>query len=439
MPQTRSQSKRARLVVIAGWLMLGAALVIAGTIALADDPPNDDSATAVEADIEPDSTTVEPEPTTTTTTEPTTTTAPPRTDQIFVVPGGDPSSDGRSAERPIPSPQQAVDLAQPGDTILIGAGTYPPLVIDSKSDLTVLAWGAEPVAFTSGTYDADSAIRVSNSSDIAISGLTAFHSLWGVTIEASDGVVLENSTVYDIGQEAVAARLNSTNVTIRSNSISDTGNREGIHEPSGFAFSSFGEGIYLGTGGVLADGVLDETSGVEILGNTISFTSAEAIDVKPSVHDVVVRGNTVHDIATANSGAIVVGIGTRLYPDPNVVIEGNVISAVTTTSPWSDANGIRISAPAIVRHNVIWDTDHSGIFVDADLMSANGGQVVVQRNVIVDSRYEPLRVLSPIDGIPVTLLDNTLGDEAAVLFEAQPGATPMEKAAALLESLESVD
>ncbi len=318
---------------------------------------------------------------------------------------------------PVRTPDYAIGMAVEGDTVHFASGTYSELTIEGKTGLIVVGASDNATTFSAAGYGTRAGVLIKSSDQISLQGIQIENSLWGLLVLDSSDVLLADSTIVDIGQEGILVSDNSTRIEIANNTISQTGRRPGTNGTT--AFANFGEGIYLGTGGVLDDGSYDQTSDISIHDNEISFTTAEAIDVKPSVSHVVISDNLVHDIATANSGAIVVSIGERSSPSPDVVIERNVIYSISRTSPWRDGNAIVLSAPAIVRNNLIWDVQHHGILLDRNLRSETAGQILVEGNVVFQTGLEPILDSSElVDSlITVVISNNQVGDVALDLVQ----------------------
>lgn len=373
------------------------------------------------------------------TSEPTTTTE--RKPLVHVAPWGDDAANGQSRSEAVRSPERAVELALPGDTVLFDTGRYPAMAIQNRSDLVLRPLGEGPVIFSSESYERDAGILIQDSQAIEVLGLSVERSLWGVMVERSSDISLEALTISDTGQEAIHVKDHSTRVSIRLNAISDTGNRPG--DNGRFPYSTFGEGIYLGSGSVLPDGSNDETSHVTIEANVVERTSAEAIDIKPFVHNVTVVDNVVRDVSTATSGAIVVGIGPKLYADPQVEIRRNVVYATSRTSQFRDGNAIRISAPAFVFENIVIGTEHHGIVVDDEASVDGPGVVVVERNIVVRTGLDAI-VDQSGGAIAVQAADNLVGsididDETeSAVARAEPGDALWKGLWDQLVALESV-
>lgn len=347
-------------------------------------------------------------PPTTSTETTTTTTVPVRTSDLFVAPDGiDREDGGWTAEDPLQTPSYAATIARPGDTINLLPGTYEPMVVSNKTDLLVHA-PEGGVTLTSGTYEHSAGVLVEDSTGIVIDGLRTEGSLWGIRIFGSNRVIVSNNTVVDTGQEAIHVLNRSSDVLIEGNRIDTTGQRPGNNGE--FEYADLGEGVYLGTGGRLPNGDFDDVSNVRIIGNDIGNTTAEAVEIKASVYDVVVRDNLIHDVDVHSGAAVSIGRGTRTY-DANVIVENNAIWNVTTRMQWNDGIGIRVSSPAVVRANVIWNVQHFGIKIDIELRN-EAGSVELADNLIFGAGLSPLANDGGETGVPITIEGTIEGDDA---------------------------
>lgn len=296
-------------------------------------------------------------------------------DELFVALDGDDGHIGTDPTRPLRTVEAALAVVGPGDTISIGAGTWPRVTISDLSgtaDAPVTirpAAGAEgAVWFSHGDRSSEFAFWIERSQWLVVDGIGARDSLWGIRVVTSSDITIRNTTIIDTGQEALAVKDGSTRVLIEGNAIHRTGRYRG----------QYGEAVYLGSGLEEPDG----TAGIVVRDNHLSDLTAEAVDVKAYVTDVLIERNRIHDVATANSGAVVVGIGTEFYGDPNVVIRDNRIWNVTTTSEYSDGNGISLSAPATVVNNAIWNVQHRGILADGNFVNPDARTVRIFHNSV---------------------------------------------------------
>jgi len=333
------------------------------------------------------------------------------TDELWVSPSGVDRKNGGSRGRPLRTPAFAIDQAEPGDTINLLPGRYESVVLQNVTDLSVTAPDGG-VTVSSGSYDEGVAILIEGSSRVSVSNLKTENSLWGVRVLGSSDVVVLQNTILDTGQEAIHVGERSSAVRLEGNRIDTTGQRSGSNDVRDFA--DFGEGIYLGSAGSLPDGRDDVVSDVQIIGNHISNTTAEAIELKAPVRDVVIRNNIVHDIEVDSGGAISVGVGVHTY-DADAVIEENVIWNVTTRSKWSDGIGIRLSSSATVRNNVILSTEHYGILLDEDIRPVDGA-VTIHGNLVHSTGDQEVVDRSDGTGAKVRIADTIRGSEARELL-----------------------
>jgi hypothetical protein len=178
------------------------------------------------------------------------------------------------------------------------------------------------------------------------------------------------SDVADVGQEGIRVKGGSTNIHLESNTIADTGRRTDNGRANG-------EGIYIGTG---SPGGVDDVRNVSIINNRILRTTDEAIDVKRPSSNIEIIGNTISDVVTNTSGAIVVHLNGDQDGDPGIIIEQNVIRNVTKSSPHRDGNCIVSQVTVRIVNNVLDGCQHRGIF-----LRGNAGTATVLHNTLIDA------------------------------------------------------
>ncbi len=279
----------------------------------------------------------------------------------YVSTSGNNSNSGTSSS-PLKTIQEAVDKANAGDKILVKAGNYARVKIENKNatqsqPITITAAPGDEgkISISTGKYDSGKGIHIINSSNIIVEDLNVNKSLFGILVENSKNITLQNNKVHDIGQEAIHARKNSSHIDILNNTIFDTGNRIG----------RWGEGIYLGSG---REGN-DRTNNILIKGNDISDTVSEGIDIKAFVSDVIVEDNLIHDLEVEHTGALAIGLkhrvkGGNFTNADNVIIRNNKLWNISTKNhPYSDGIGINASSSAIIYNNAIWNYEHRGIYI----------------------------------------------------------------------------
>ena len=266
---------------------------------------------------------------------------------------------------------------------------------------------------------------IEDSSNVSVTNLQTERNLWGVRVLGSTDVVVASNTLLDTGQEAIHVGEHSTCIRLEGNRIDVTGQRSGGKD--------YGEGIYLGTADTHDGGEFDVVSDVTIVGNHISNTTAEAIELKSSVENVVIRENLVHDIEVHSGGAISVGIGERTF-DADVIIEENAIWNVTTRSRWADGIGIRLSSSAVVRSNVVFNTADYGVLLDENIRPVDGS-VAIEGNLIFSTGRAEVVDRSAGTGTPVIISGTISGEEARELLEGLGQSLDRPSPVALLAAL----
>ncbi len=290
---------------------------------------------------------------------------PTRLSVVRVSTSGNDSNSG-AAGSAVATLDRALDLVAEGGTVEFEAGTYAPLRLIGVNDVTIRGNGN--VSFVGTGYTREAGILVQNSRDIDITGIAVRRALWGIYVAESHRVTLQNNNVSDVGQEAIRVKDASTDVVIDGNSISQTGRRSS---------SANGEGIYIGTG---SPGGVDRVSNVSIINNQISNTTDEAIDIKDATTNIVIRGNTISNVTTRTTGAIVVHVNGSTSSNPNVTIEQNVVSGVRRDSPFRDGNCIVTHVTTRIINNVLHNCEHRGIH-----LAGSSGQATVLHNTLINA------------------------------------------------------
>jgi hypothetical protein len=194
----------------------------------------------------------------------------------------------------------ALAAAHPGETIGLADGTYLGDTVRDRS-------GTEPgrfVAKVSGTRDAP--IRLCGSRNAVLDGggpgggyglhlvgvrywqlegFTVSGASKGIVLDGSNHVLIDHVAVTNIGMEGVHFRSFSSDNVLRRSVITHTG----VRSPN------YGEGVYLGSAnsnwGTYTGGLPDRSDRNRVLGNTISDTGAENIDIKEGTTGGIIRRN----------------------------------------------------------------------------------------------------------------------------------------------------
>lgn len=217
--------------------------------------------------------------------------------------------------------------AQPGDVITMADGTYKTKsssVMIGKQNasaafrLSKSGTAAQPIILQ-GTRkamidgDNDYGLHLFNANYIQIKGITVFNAKKGIMLDGSNHNLLDSVEVRNIRDEGVHFRSFSSDNVIRNSYVHHTGE----DKRTGALDNGYGEGVYVGSAnsnwGTYTDGKMDESNRNQILGNTISYTAGEGIDIKEGTANGIIRGNSFDNA----------GIAGTNFADSWVDIKGN--------------------------------------------------------------------------------------------------------------------
>ena len=144
----------------------------------------------------------------------------------------------------------------------------------------------------------------------------------GVVATGGSHVTISDVHFRDIGQEAVHLRAYTVDSTVIGNVI----------ERTGISVAQYGEGVYIGSDPgawcTYSNCAPDRSDRNLVLDNTISATTAEAVDAKAGTSGGLVRGNTIDGSAMTDS-----------VSDGMIVIKGNSWLVERNTGTTAPANG----------------------------------------------------------------------------------------------------
>lgn len=185
--------------------------------------------------------------------------------------------------------QTALAAAQPGDVIGLADGTYAGnfTATAKGTDVSpIFLCGSARAVLDAGGIKEQYVLHLNGAAYWRVVGITVRNGQKGVMADAVQDTVLQGLTVELTGDEAVHFRRGSSDNIIRDSTIRDTGHRR----------AKFGEGIYLGTATsnwcTISDCQPDRSDRNQVIGNTITQTTAESVDLKEGTSDGVVFGNT---------------------------------------------------------------------------------------------------------------------------------------------------
>jgi hypothetical protein len=344
------------------------------------------------------------------------------------------SSGGGSQARPWCTINRAVAQAEPGDVVYVKNGIYNEQVyIEGKhggeSYITIQSFpGHSPIIEGDGVDGGRNKILASTF--IKLVGFTIRNLQHGVFVEGSSNIVLANITVYNVGQEGIHIKSNSSFVTLRDSIIHDTGK-----------WKYNGEGVYIGTSSSQQPKTppYDNTHDVLLKGNKIFNTVDECIEAKEGTYNVTIDGNTLYNclLASKNTdpgwGAIeLMDAGKYYRSNPSHVVKNSIIKSAKT--------GIGVHTGATVFNNVIYGQTggYRGIYVDnedadhyvrriyhntIDLPPARA--VVVSDRVSVDVRNN----IGPGSAGNIAARDGFFLSKAAGDYRLAPGGAPIDAGA----------
>ena len=193
----------------------------------------------------------------------------------------------------------AVDQAGPGTVIKMAAGTYRGQVnvhVTGTAANPIWVCGPRDAVITLGSVQNNHGILIKNSAHLVIAGMTVTNGLKGISVISSTNVTIADTRIDNIGYEGIHLRAFTTDSTVVGNTISNTGLRE----------ARYGEGIYIGTSEnnwcAQTGCQPDATDRILLMGNNISLTGAQPIEVKEGTSNGIIRDNVI-DGANAMSRA----------------------------------------------------------------------------------------------------------------------------------------
>jgi len=249
-----------------------------------------------------------------------------------------------------------------GDTLYVKAGTYREDIYianpagTASYDTIIKAYPGHTVLLNGGGVNTGR-IKIANTNHITFDGFIITNYNQGLFIENADNITIQNCIIYNVGQEGLHIRLNSSYITVQNCLIHDTR-----------AWQYNGEGIYIGTAATSTP--LDNTHHIAIRNNTIYNTNDECIEIKPGTHDCVIEGNAMSHCLTdpaitqGSWGSIeideAVNGNQHWDSNPGHIVRNNVIHDTKTA--------LRTGTGSTVYNNVIYNiaAPYNGIYINND-------------------------------------------------------------------------
>lgn len=183
----------------------------------------------------------------------------------------------------------ALGQAKPGDSIRMADGVYAEKFVATTAgtaDKPIFLCGGSGAVIDAGGVKGGYGFHLKGASHWRLVGFTVRNAQKGVMADTVQGAVIQQLTVEQIGDEGIHLRGFSTDNLVQANTVRDTGHRR----------DTFGEGIYVGTAESnwceISNCKPDNSDRNVVRGNTISGTTAEAVDIKEGTTGGKVLDNT---------------------------------------------------------------------------------------------------------------------------------------------------
>jgi hypothetical protein len=234
----------------------------------------------------------------------------------------------------------ALAEAKPGSTILLAPGIYSgnfEATTSGTKDLPISLCGPPEAILDGGQIEHLYVFHLNHASYWHLVGFTARNGQKAIMADGTVGSILQGLTVYHTGHEAIHLRTNSTDNTVRDNRVSDTGHLK----------AKYGEGIYVGTAEpnwCKVNACNPDRSDRNILvGNTISGTTAESVDIKEGTTGGILVGNSFDgsNITAADSWVDVKGNAWTIENNTGVHSPGDGFQTHEIIDGWGTNNVFR--------------------------------------------------------------------------------------------------
>jgi hypothetical protein len=179
-----------------------------------------------------------------------------------------------------------------GTFVASNSGTAPmPIVLGGSRNAVI---DGKPGDVGTGTQYG---LYVAGADYFQVRGITVTNVSKGIVLDESDHSLIDGVLVHTTGQEGIHLRAFSSDNTVSNNVVRRTGRNT----------ATYGEGIYVGSAnsnwGTYTGGQPDASDRNRIIGNVISETGAESMDIKEGTSNGVIRGNTFDGAGMSGSWA----------------------------------------------------------------------------------------------------------------------------------------
>lgn len=284
--------------------------------------------------------------------------------------------------------EAAVEALDPGDTLIVHAGSYADtgrisITVRGTAAAPVLIKGADgealPQITRPASAQAQNTINIEGATHLRITRLEiSSNGGDGINLSGTPSfITLDNLEIHDV-DVGINFRSSMHDITARHNHIHHTGQNGGT-----------GEGMYVGCNDaacVVSDSLIENNW----IHDTRASTQGDGIEIKHGSHSNVVRDNVIHD--TGYPCVLVYGT----VGNPVNVVEGNVM--------WNCGDsGIQAAADAIIRNNIIFGGS-ANAFNSQSHQGATPGNLQFVHNTLIGG--SPCLRLSGWSGRPGLVIAN---------------------------------
>lgn len=243
--------------------------------------------------------------------------------------------------------QAALAGALPGSVIKLRKGVYPgtfQTTVSGSAERPIWLCGDQDSVLDAGGADGYG-LHLNGAKYWRLNGFAIRNAQKAVMADQTTGTTISGLRITNTGDEAIHLRKNSTRNLVSGNTIVGTG----------FRRATFGEGIYVGTAESnwcsITDCRPDRSDYNTIAGNTISRTTAEAVDIKEGTVGGLLAGNRFDGKGTTAADSLIDVKGTawtiKDNSGNNAPLDGMQTHQILDR--WGERNlftGNKISMPA---------------------------------------------------------------------------------------------
>lgn len=243
---------------------------------------------------------------------------------------------------------KALSAARPGDVIELAAGIYTGnFVANTVATATDPIWlcGKSDSVLDGKETSSGYVLHLDGTSHWNLVGFSIRNGQKGIVTDRASFNTINNLSVRGTGDEGIHLRAGSTDNTVRGNDVSNTG----------LLKAKFGEGIYIGTAQknwcTISNCQPDRSDRNIIMGNHISHTTAENVDIKEGTTGGQLLGNSFDGTGMVDAGATAwVNVkGNKWVVDGNSGTNsiGDGFQSHQILSGWGDDNTFRNNKAAV--------------------------------------------------------------------------------------------